>query len=419
MKAPDSLPPGSISFLQDPGLRQLFDLVEAAGGEVRVNGGAVRNALLDEPIGEVDLSATLRPEHVTDCLQRGGVKVVPTGIEHGTVTAIVEGGAYEITTLREDIETDGRRAVVKFGTDWTADAMRRDFTMNALYCDRHGRLFDPLGGYCDVIARRVRFIGEAEARIAEDRLRILRFFRMYAWYGRYRPDTAALRACVRMRDGLAGLSAERVWQELKRLLEAPDPYRAMLWMRTSDILSLILPESSKWGIELIPGLVTCEAEAGNAPDPILRLMAVIPPREGTITGLAERLRLSAAEMERLKSWAALSKEFGERTEAPDDGELAPIIYRNGRQPLLDILRLQCAARQGGDSRDIRKAIGFAQAWPLPEFPLKGRDLVELGHEPGPELGQLLRRLENDWIESGFGLTPARLLELAGRYRQAR
>ena len=198
-----------------------------------------------------------------------------------------------MTTLRRDVETDGRHAIVHFTTDWREDAARRDFTMNALYCDATGEVLDPLGGLADLRAGRVRFIGEAEDRIREDYLRILRFFRFFAWYGSGRPDAEGLKACARLKSGIATLSAERVWAELKRLLSAPDPTRALLWMRTTEVLQKVLPES--WGIDAVHRLVAAERAEGWAPDPLLRLEAILPPHRARIDALAERLRLSRAE----------------------------------------------------------------------------------------------------------------------------
>ena len=214
-------------------------------------------------------------------LENESIKVVPTGIEHGTVTAVINKRPYEITTLRADIETNGRHAVVQFGRDWREDAMRRDFTINALYVDKNGNVLDPLDGIDDIEARRVRFIGVAEDRINEDHLRILRFFRFFAWYGRGAPDRESLNACVRMKHLIAELSVERVWNEFYKLLNAPDPARAILWMRQSGVLNVVLPESEKWGIDAFQRLVRTEGELEWTGDTLLRLMAIIPSRKAS------------------------------------------------------------------------------------------------------------------------------------------
>lgn len=413
MSAPATLPPEGSVFLREKSLIAIFDLIEAAGGEIRVNGGAVRNALLGAPVADVDLSTTLEPNHVTEALQRGGVKVVPTGVAHGTVTAVNDGRAYEITTLREDVETNGRHAVVVFGHDWTADAQRRDFTMNALYCDRSGAIFDPLGGHEDLVARRVRFIGDPVQRITEDRLRILRFFRFFAWYGHGRPDADGLKACSSMKEGLKDLSAERVWQELKRILAAPEIVKAVLWMRTTGVFDLALPESAKWGVDLIPRLNACERQLGWSPDALLRLMAVIPPRPDVAATIAARLKLSNAESERLDAWARASLPKSRAAEP----ELARELYRGESGAILDRLRLERARLQDDDSarnevRRLERTIDYVAQWERPSFPLKGQDLIAAGMPPGPEMGRAMRALEQAWIESGFMLTREQLLSRA-------
>ncbi|GIL02123.1 MAG: cytidine(C)-cytidine(C)-adenosine (A)]-adding enzyme [Alphaproteobacteria bacterium] len=413
--APAVLSSTQAQFLADPHLQGLFDLIEAAGGEARVNGGAVRNALLAEPIREVDLSTNLLPEAVTAVLDAGGIKVVATGIEHGTVTAVAGGRGYEITTLREDVETRGRHAVVRFGTDWHADAMRRDFTMNALYCDRNGRLFDPLGGFADLRARRVRFIGSAEARIREDYLRILRFFRFYAWYGDGRPDAEGLKACARNREFLSYLSAERVWHELKRILAAPDPVRAVLWMRTAGVLAVALPEGGDWGIDMLGEVVAIEREQRCPPDPLLRLMSVVPPRLDRVAALAVRLKLSRQERARLEDWAHQA--------IPDysvpNRMFARELYRSKRQAVIDALVVELARERTYQGRTRRASalaakLTFARRWQAPTFPLAGRDLIEAGIGAGPRMGELLARLEQAWVERDFRPGHQELLDEAVR-----
>ncbi len=276
MSGPASIA-GRAGWLSDPDLQKLLSVLGADGEEARIAGGAVRNALLGREVADVDIATTSLPEESVRRAEAAGFRTVPTGLEHGTVTILAGGRPYEVTTLRADVETDGRRAKVRFGRDWKADAERRDFTINALYATADGEVVDLVGGLADLDSGTLRFIGDAEARIREDYLRILRFFRLFAWFGSGRPDAAGLRACARLKDGMARLSAERVWHELKRLLAAPDPTRALLWMRQTGVLSTVLPESDKWGIDAIPGLVAAEREFGWAADPLLRLFFAKPP----------------------------------------------------------------------------------------------------------------------------------------------
>lgn len=394
-------------LLREPRLREVLSLLDGESGATRIVGGAVRDALLGRPVTDADLATRLVPAEVVARVEAGGLKAVPTGIEHGTVTVIAGGQPVEVTTLRCDVETDGRRAVVRFTDDWTADARRRDFTMNALYCDMGGDVFDPLGGLADVKEGRVRFIGDAEERIREDYLRILRFFRFFAWYGSGRPDPRGLKACAKLKSGISSLSAERVWAELKRLLKAPDPSRALLWMRTTEVLRKALPES--WGIDAIHRLVAAEKSEGWDPDPLLRLEAVLPPHRARIDALSERLRLSRAEAARLHSWA----DAPEPDPAMSQPHLDQVLYRTARQGTLDRLRHALARELDQNHPDaaqkLRLLIGYAEAWTRPQFPVSGKDLVARGAEPGTEVGRRLRELEERWVESGFTLRREDLL----------
>jgi len=390
-------------------LQELFDLLLADGGEAMVAGGAVRNALMGKAAQDVDLSTTLLPEDVMARVEAAGHKTVPTGIDHGTVTVVINGKPFEVTTLREDIETDGRHAVVRFGTDWQTDADRRDLSINALYCDRQGNVFDFVDGYRDIRSGSVRFIGEAGERIREDALRILRFFRFFAWYGDGRPDAGGLKACTANKALLSGLSVERVWMELKKLLAAPDPGRALLWMRTTGILSAILPETEKWGIDAIPGLIELEQDAIWQPDSLLRLMAMIRSHEETVDGLAKRLLLSNDEMTRLIDWA--------RSEAPEAEtstvDLGKLLYRGLAQGITDAMKLEVVHLRNRDEMDrADKMLALAQhagKWQCPKLPVKGQDLLDAGHQSGPELGRKLAEIEAIWVESGFQLSKQELL----------
>lgn len=392
-------------------LQELLTLLCADGEEARVAGGAVRNALLDEAIKDVDIATTRTPQDVTSALEAAGHRTIPTGIEHGTVTALVDGETFEVTTLRSDVETDGRHAKVVFGKDWTEDARRRDFTMNALYMDATGKVFDPLGGYDDLMARQVKFIDDPSQRIREDYLRILRFFRFFAWYGSFRPDAEGLKACVRLKSGLEDLSVERIWHELSRLLAAPDPTRSILWMRQTGVLTEILPESEKWGIDALPGLVEAEQKLGWEPDAVLRIMAIVPSQEERMRDFAKRLKLSNKVRDRLVVWAK-STEPDERQKR---GKFEQALYRGSVSGIEDRLRLAIAGhRAKGNKRPAKKLAKRLQQllnWQRPVFPVRGQDLLNSGHEPGPKIADALTTLEERWIESQFMLSKEQLLVL--------
>ena len=405
------LDPSKATWLQSPALIKVIDAIENAGGEIRVNGGAVRNTLMGIDVGDVDLSTTLLPAQTVKALEVASIRAIPTGFEHGTITAVSDHVPYEITTLREDIETDGRHAVVLFGTDWKRDAKRRDLTINALYCDRNGVIFDPLDGLADIQSRTVRFIGNAVDRIGEDYLRILRFFRFFAWYGEGRPDGEGLKACAKLKSGLEKISVERIWAELQKLLAAPDPSRALLWMRTTGVLSLILPESEKWGIDLIPHLITAERQGEWEPDPVLRLEAMIRPDSESVTRLARRLRLSNTQGARLTSWS-MAETPGETT---SETELQQTLYAGNREAISDRLKLEIAGRIANNTESdevagkLAKHLALVTEWERPIFPVKGEDLLKRGYQAGPEIGKRLRELERTWIESGFKLDSDALL----------
>jgi poly(A) polymerase/tRNA nucleotidyltransferase (CCA-adding enzyme) len=396
--------------LAAPETKAVFEALATEGAPTRLVGGTVRNALLGEPVRDIDMATALTPDVVTQKAEAAGLKVVPTGIEHGTVTIVAHGHPVEVTTLRSDVETDGRRATIRYTLDWEEDAGRRDFTMNAIYCDPDGTLFDPLGGRDDLEARQVRFIGDPEDRIREDYLRILRFFRFFAFYGHGRPDAAGLKACVRLKSGMQMLSAERIWSELKRMLEAPDPARAMLWMRTTEVLQMALPES--WGIDAIHPLIAAEQAEGWLPDPILRLEAILPPRRERIEELSERLKLAKAETARLMAWATVDQVAADIS----DADLAKRLYRDGAQPLRDRFALALAKAAGEEeeasAETLRTRIAFVDNWKKPDFPLAGKDLLEMGFKPGPAMGDVLGALEEKWVESGFATSREALLDEA-------
>ncbi len=388
------------------------------GSSTRLKRWAVRCGLPVAPcairswslaVSDVDLCTTLVPDETIAALKAAGLKAVPTGYQHGTITAVTGTSHFEITSLREDIETNGRHAIVRFGTDWKRDAERRDLTINALYCDRDGEIFDPLSGLKDVTARTVRFIGEAEARIEEDYLRILRFFRFFAQYGSGRPDADGLKACARHKAKLSSVSVERIWQELHKLLGAKDPSRALLWMRTTGVLSQVLPESEKWGIDLIPALMRAEAAHGWKPDQLLRLEAIIRPDGENVVGMARRLRMPNAVQDRLANWAM---------EGPVDAmtgetDFTERLYHGKPQGIADRLKLQIASAFDKQDEKLAKALAKllkqAEDWQRPVFPVSGKDLIAVGYQPGTEMGAKLKALEARWVKSGFTLKRDELL----------
>ncbi len=392
-----------VEWLADPALQTLLAALSQGGEEARVAGGAVRNALLGEAASDVDIATTTLPDETMRRAREAGFKTVPTGIEHGTVTVVAAGKPYEVTTLRADVDTDGRRATVAFGRDWKADAERRDFTINGLYARADGTVVDLVGGVADLDSRTLRFIGDAEQRITEDYLRILRFFRFFAWYGAGRPDAEGLKACVRLKGGLAQLSAERVWSELRKLLGAPDPSRALLWMRQASVLTSVLPESEKWGIDAIHLLVAAERAHGWSPDAMLRLEAIVPPDAARLRAMAERLRMSNGEASRLDDFA---------TSAPanalmSEREFGKALYRGKPGGVKDRLRLAIAG--GNQAAKLQRQLVFATAWERPRFPVGGDDLKALGMTAGPAMGARLKQLEDQWVASSFSLTREQLL----------
>lgn len=400
-----SKPSQTHPFLTDPGASAI--LAALPDGSTRFVGGCVRNALWDLPVADIDMATKLPPEEVQIALKTAKIKTVPTGIAHGTLTAVVDGKPYEITTLRRDVETDGRRAVIAYTQEWADDAQRRDFTVNALYADQSGEIFDPTGeGLDDIEARRFRFVGDADARVREDYLRVLRLFRFVAWYGHDAKITKeALTACRENRRGLKSLSAERVWIELKKLLSARDPVRAVRIMLQQEILDTLLPEASN--VDGLSRLVALEAREGLSPDPLLRLMAMMGREPLPATLLAKRLKLSNKEAARLKDWASdgetLSHDMSERARMQ-------AIYRAGKQPILDRARLRAAGADDPleSSRWMVQA-DLALGWTPPTFPLRGADLIKAGVPKGPQLGKALTALEALWVRSGFSTEKPQLL----------
>ncbi len=402
------------AWFRDKALRRVLSLLDADGGEGRVVGGAVRNSLMGLPVADIDIATTLLPEAVVERAEAAGIKAVPTGIAHGTVTLVVDGKPFEITTLRRDVETDGRRARVAFSQDWHADAERRDLTINALYASADGKVVDLVGGLADLERRNIRFIGDAAVRIAEDHLRILRFFRFFAYYGSGRPDADGLRACAAAKSKIATLSAERVWSEMKKLLAAPDPGRALLWMRQIGILTEVLPETEKWGIDAIPGLVATENVLGWPPEPLLRLAAIVPPDAARLAKLAQRLRLSKAEGAYLLAWANTPVVKDDISEAAFDR----LLYRHDPSGVSVRLKLALVTARTKAESDFEEMARVARLgkllervakWKKPAFPISGADALAAGISAGPRVGELMARLEQEWLDGNFSLNRASLL----------
>ncbi len=396
----NGLDPRIHSWMANDETRGVMRALKADGGDARFVGGAVRNALLGEKVSDVDIATPLNPDAVMARLRKAGLGAVPTGIDHGTVTAIANGKPYEVTTLRRDVATDGRRAIVAFTTDWKEDAARRDFTMNALYADEAGAIFDYFGGLADLAARRVRFVGDASTRIKEDYLRILRLFRFHAWYGSGDIDADALAAASAEKAGLKTLSGERVQKELLRLLEAKDPVPVLRTMEAAGILREILPDDVRLDrLQYLAGI-------GEA-DGVLRLAAMLSDNFDA-NEVAGALRLSNFDRERLADAAV--------RDARIDAGLSPegarrLLYRLGKNRFRDSVLLNWATSGAGsnDAR-LRVLLALADGWRKPEFPLSGKDAMAAGIEEGPKIGVLLRDIEQYWIDSDF--TPDRTVLLA-------
>lgn len=386
--------------------RRVMAVLEAERpGCARFVGGCVRNALLGEPVADIDIATQLTPDRVAAICRAAGIAVHPTGIEHGTLTLVADHAVFEVTTLRRDVETDGRRATVAFTEDWAEDAARRDFRMNALYADAQGQVFDPTGGGLDdVAARRIVFVGDADTRIREDYLRVLRFFRFHAWYGRGEPDREALDACGRLKAGLKTVSAERVWMETRKLLGAPNPLPALEAMRASGVAEVLFPEFQSF--DELAGLLKIE----ETPDPLLRLLTLVRRDAAVCGGLADRLRLSNAERERLmdvarQEAAVLRVLRAEMT----DADLRLALYENGARAVTDIAWLAWA-RDVGAVR-WREVIARAGAWMRPVLLVNGEDALAAGVEAGPAIGKALREVEAAWKASDFTLDRTALLAL--------
>jgi poly(A) polymerase len=394
MTTPASL--AGASWLREGPLARLLAVLDRDGEEARVVGGAVRNALLGAPIGDIDVATTAVPNEVIRRANAAGFKPVPTGIAHGTVTVVASGQPFEVTTLREDVETFGRHATVSFGRDWKADAERRDFTMNALSLSADGRVHDYVGGLPDLNARRVRFIGDPAQRITEDYLRILRFFRFHATYGHGAPDPDAIHACIVARSGLNQLSRERVRMELLKLLVAPHAVAALAIMTETGILVTVL--GGVPNLASFANLAKLESAVELPADPVRRLGALNVTVTEDADRLLQRLRLANAEHARLLS-------IGDRwwRVAPgDDHAGRALLYRLGGERFLDRVLVAWSRSPVGAGDDAWHALASLPGrWIVPLFPLKAQDFIKRGVEKGPALGAALEAAENAWIAADF------------------
>ena len=407
--------------MEAPATRRVVEALSADGADVRFVGGCVRDALRGHESNDIDIGTPDRPERVMALLERAGIEThtVPRGLEHGTVTALAGGKRHEITTLRRDEQTDGRHAEVAFTDDWREDAARRDFSFNAMSMSPDGVLHDYFGGQADLKAGRVRFVGDPATRIAEDHLRLLRFFRFHAWYGKGEPDEKALAACRDAAHTVPSLSGERIQAEMKRLLSAPDPVPAVTAMQDAGVLARLLPDAGllarvlpiEFGTETLARLVPIEEQVA-APDPIRRLAAMIAdaspdyPERPVIDGLTSyRLLRSTADARRIISVVKLSTSLS--ADLDRRGQRA-LVYRNGQAHFRDAVLLAWAKR--GENEAIWRAmLETADAWESPALPITGADLLARGVPEGPEVGILLDEVENWWIEHDF--TPGREVTL--------
>ena len=400
-------PAALAALLARPDLIRILDVLDGDGEETRIVGGAVRNTLMGIAVSDVDLATTAEPNVVVRRARRAGFTVIPTGIAHGTVTVLVEGRPFEVTTLRRDVTTDGRHAIVAFGRDFAEDAERRDFTMNALSVSRNGVLHDPVGGLPDLHARHVRFIGDARTRIREDYLRILRLFRFHAAYGEGPLDIAARDAAIMERHGLATLSAERINMEIAKLLVARRAAEVVPEIAETGLLGLVLG-----GVANAARFASAVAIAGDDADGVSRLSALTVMTGEDVPRVRERLRLSNAATKRLERIAAIL-EISHGIRTIDDADVDALLFRHDdRAAVRDALVLLHA--DGGGARydpDWRKAHLRAAQAPIPDLPVSGNDLLRRGVPPGRSVGAALKTLQARWIRAGFPRDPAVLARL--------
>jgi len=385
-------------WMVEPATRRLLGALSAGGVEARFVGGSVRDALLGRPIGDIDIATPASPERVIELLEKTGIKVVPTGLTHGTITAIVPPRHFEITSLRRDVETYGRRARVAFDADWASDAARRDFTINAIFLALDGAIDDPVGGLADLRARRVRFVGDPATRIAEDVLRLLRYYRFEARFGTGAGDLEARAACRAAAHLLPTLSGERVAQELVRLLETPDPIAVLQMMQEDSVLEVVLPEARR--LDRLRRLIEIEPEA----DPLLRLAALIEVDGEGAAAVAARLRFSNAWRDRL---CGLSRPWSLDPQADGPGQRRT-LYHLGAKRYHGIALLLTAEGEMSSGR-LSELLAIAGDWMPPVFPLTGRDVTVLGIPPGERVGRLLAAVHDWWEEGDFTADRTRCL----------
>ncbi len=387
------------AWLVDVAVQRIFRALSKGSGEARIVGGAPRNAIIGVSIGDIDFAVTEPPETIMQLAKAAGIRSVATGIEHGTITLVTGRRGFEVTTLRRDIKTDGRHASVVFTKSWEEDAARRDFTMNAVYCDARGRVYDPVGGLGDILAGRVRFIGQAEARIREDYLRVLRFFRFFALFAKGDIDAKGYEACKAAGSGLGKLSAERIRAELLKLLVAPRAAEAARFMSDAGIfiaadLGRALPEN-------LARLVRFEAAMGVEADPVRRLWVLLgggSAPESRAEALAGRLRMSSAERRHLQLMAVRRGVLPSLSQ----NERRAALYALGERDYQDhVLLNRVCGDAAADDAEWRELFELPRQWAAPEFPVSGADIMARGIAKGPEVGRILRELENWWINAGF------------------
>ncbi len=378
----------SASWLKRSDLRALVAALDSEGGQCRYVGGAVRDTLCGQEVNDIDMATMLRPETVMQRLHSADIRAVPTGIDHGTVTAVLDGGPVEITTLRHDVSTDGRRATVAYSDNWREDAARRDFTINALYLDPNTlQIEDYFDGQEDLTAGKVRFIGSADQRICEDYLRILRFFRFTARYGTGQPDKQALEACIANVSGLKSLSRERISGELLAILQLPDPIESAALMFRAGIWQVVLPQIAPDGLELLRRVVAREKKSGLHRRALTRLVSLLPKDEKMADEIADSLRFSNAMRKKTRMY------LKDMDMGVDDVRMA--AYRVGRE--LALQKLLVFAEQG----QFASALQRIQDWQPPAFAISGKDIVAAGISPGPKVSTALREIESKWILADF------------------
>ncbi len=397
-----------LDWLPEGQLARILALLDRDGEEARVVGGAVRNALLREPLGDIDIATTARPEEVVRRVEAAGLKAVPTGIEHGTITVVADSHPFEVTTLREDIETYGRHARVAFGRDWRRDAERRDFTMNALFLSRDGTVHDYVGGQTDIADRRVRFIGDAATRIAEDYLRILRFFRFHAAYGHGgHPDAQGLHACIVARTGLETLSRERVRMEMLKLMLARHAVPTLAVMAETGLIEMVLGGVPQ--LASLSNLIKLEALLSLPADPARRLGALGVLVTEDAERLRERLRLTNAESERL---ASMGTAWWRIVAGMSEQAARALLYRLRPENYLDrVLLAWSRAPEGAADPHWHALATLPTRWRAPAFPLKAADFMARGVEKGPRLGATMRAAEEAWIAAEFPMERAALARI--------